>query len=96
MRTRRTGSVAQGGRGSSDTKTQEHRSSHIGIRPICRSRPHRHAIAVIKLMNQIEHEIAREHGADVLDQEMLRELAPYDGDGLHSRPPCNFSIHIRT
>lgn len=40
-------------------------------------------IPVVREMDVITRRLAHEYGADVLDQAKLRELSPYDGDGLH-------------
>lgn len=42
-----------------------------------------HPIPVLREMDVITRDLAREYGADVLDQNKLRELSPYDGDGMH-------------
>jgi hypothetical protein len=46
-------------------------------------RNYTHAPPAMHLMNRIATDIALEYGASILDQEMLRELSPYDGDELH-------------
>ena len=42
-----------------------------------------HPIPVLRDMDAAGRLLAEEHGADVLDQARIRELAPYDGDGMH-------------
>ena len=34
-------------------------------------------------MNQVAVRLALQHGADILDQAVIRELSPFDGDGMH-------------
>ena len=47
------------------------------------ARKYIHPKPMIMAMNVIGAQLAREYGADVLDQEGLRDLAPYDGDRVH-------------
>ena len=42
-----------------------------------------HPIPVLREMDVLTRRLAHEYGADILDQAKVRELSPYDGDGLH-------------
>ena len=58
-------------------------SGAVAVRPL-----YVHGVPLVRLMNQIAVKVAREQqrdglSVDILDQEMLRELAPHDGDGIH-------------